>query len=124
MFDNVLPRVTPLSLSPRLAAELEALDQHPRLDDVMPVALAGYTEPSAIFLLGTETIITNGDRAGAMLIEGTIDIAVIEAREEETFRHRLSQMNQSPVALSTIDGFNYGNSKPMSLTIFTLPRTQ
>ena len=110
----VLPRLDALLLSPRLSKALDDAGLHP-LRDGGKVALAGYSEPSAVFLIGTETILTNGAEAGRLFTAGDIAVAVVEAREQEPF---LWGAGENPTALAVIDGLNYSNGKAVEITIY------
>ena len=115
----VLPGLSQLAVSPRLSTALELADRHPLHDNLAPAAMAGYSEPSAIFLLGTKTALTSGGDAATRLINGAASVAIIEAREQEAF---LTAMNGGAVtSLAVIDGLNYSNGKDVTLTIYIMP---
>ena len=120
LFDAVLPRLDPFDLSPRLQTTFEELQSQSPARDEKPVALAGYSEPSAVFLLGTDTLLTNGAGAGEALINARVEFAAIEARQSEIFHSYLTGLGHQPIALAKLDGANYSNGKDISLTIFTL----
>ena len=114
----VLPNLSQLAVSPRLSMTLELADRHPLHDGLAPVALAGYSEPSAIFLLGTQTMLGSGREAATRLTSGAASAAIVEAREGEAF---LAQLKGARVAsLAVIDGLNYSNGQDVSLTIYIL----
>ncbi len=114
----VLPGVSQLAVSPRLSAALESMDRHPLHDARAPVAIAGYSEPSAVFLLGTQTALTNAHDAAVRLVSGKASAAIIEAREEQAFIEALG--GASVAKLAVIDGLNYSNGKNVTLTIYAL----
>ena len=60
---GVLPGLSTLAISPRLSTALALSHTHPLQDEASPVVIAGYAEPSAVFLLGTQTVLTTGDDA-------------------------------------------------------------
>src|SRR5690606_27598347 len=61
---GVIRQLQPLWVSPRLDRALMSTELHPRAGQLAgPVAVAGYYEPSVVFLTGTETELT--DAAGA-----------------------------------------------------------
>lgn len=114
----VLPGLSQLAVSPRLSTALEMADSHPLHDNLAPVTLAGYAEPSAIFLLGTQTMLGSGRDAAARLKSGAASAAIVEQREQEAF---LAQLNGVPTtSLAVIDGLNYSNGKNVRLTIYIL----
>lgn len=114
---GVLPGLTPLALSPRLSAALDEADLHPLRDGAAPAALAGYYEPSAVFLLGTRTALGSGAAAADALIERGA-AAVVEERERAAFEVRLKERGGRAATVAVIDGFNYSKGRRASLAIF------
>ncbi len=111
----VLPRLDALMVSPKLSAALDDAGLHPIIYGGENVALAGYSEPSAVFLIGTDTVLTNGAEAGRLLAAGEIAAAAVEAREADTF---FATARGKPRALAVVDGLNYSNGKPVEITIY------
>lgn len=120
MLTGVLPNLPALAISPRLAVALEQADQGLFYDKRLPVAIAGYSEPSAVFLLGGDTILTNGADAGARLARGEISAAIIETDAQADFDRAVMSISDKLSALAVIDGFNYSKGKLVSLTIYKL----
>lgn len=118
MLGGVLPGVSALQVSPRIAAALEDAGRHPLKDNAKPVALAGYSEPSAVFLLGTETILTSGDEAARLLEEGRVSAAVVNSGEETFFLSKIARAETPISELAVIDGLNYSNGERVSLSIY------
>lgn len=115
MMAMTLPRLHALTVSPQLSAALDAAGIHPINDSGGVIALAGYSEPSAVFLIGTDTILTNGANAGRLLAAGDVAAVAVEAREADGF---LANAGQCIRALAVIDGLNYSNMKPVEITIY------
>lgn len=113
-----LPQSTALALSPRLSAALDAAALHPIRDGAAPVALVGYSEPSAIFLLGTDSLIAGPAAAARALIDGAVGAAVVEERLRADFLSSLSAAGASAQAVTAIDGLNYSNGDETLLTIY------
>ncbi|WP_411816635.1 ArnT family glycosyltransferase [Hyphococcus sp. DH-69] len=112
----ILPSLSDLAVSPRMSTALELADRHPIRDNQLPVAIAGYSEPSAVFLLGTATKLTNAANAATLLKTGKVIAAIIEERHKQEFMFELAE---SPVkTLAVIDGLNYSNGKTVTLTIY------
>ena len=120
MMSGVLPNLTKLRVSPEISAALEAADRHPLKDHVAPVALAGYNEPSAVFLLGTETALTTGGDAARRLANGTASAAIVETRMTEAFGMAIEHLGAEVETLAVIDGLNYSNGDWVTLTIYAL----
>ncbi|MBB4658219.1 ArnT family glycosyltransferase [Parvularcula dongshanensis] len=110
LFQAVLPSLDVLAVSPRLSAFLESEGVHPRLDGAPDVSLAGYSEPSAVFLLGTTTRLTDG--AGAAVWLGTSGhVAVVE-------RRALPDVTETrATVLGSVTGLNYSNGKTVELIV-------
>lgn len=116
-----------LSLSLILSAILPGLDQlavSRRAADAvtsqgatLPVAAAGYHEPSLVFLLGTRTqLLDGGASAAAYITQHAGALALVEEREEIAFR---SQLGAEPVTeLAKIEGFNYSRGKSVTLRLY------
>ncbi len=112
VFDGVLPRLDRLWVS-RAAAELVASRPHRG-----PVAVAGYAEPSLVFLLGTDTELTSGADAARRLMAGPGALVLVSDREETPFRAAASADGIHPVAVGVVKGFNYSRGKPVVLTAY------
>ena len=114
----MLPSLDRLAVSPSLSEALTENSRHPIADSAAPVALAGYNEPSAIFLLGTQTRLLEGADAARALIAGEVSAAIVEAREAAAFQDALGAEAGNARALAVVDGLNYSNGKTVSLTIY------
>ncbi len=110
---GAVPNLTELNISPRIGAAVAK----ERLPNDPPVVLAGYSEPSARFLLGTATQFATGARAGALLPE-TGGLAVVERAEQGAFQAAMAQRGMHAEPRVTIDGRNYSNGRAVSLTLY------
>lgn len=117
LLGGVLPSLTPLAIAPRLSAALDAADLHPLRDGAPAAAIAGFYEPSAVFLLGTKTRLQDGAAAADALIDDGAG-AIIEARERAAFDARLQMRGASAKTVAEIRGFNYSKGDAVTLTIF------
>jgi 4-amino-4-deoxy-L-arabinose transferase-like glycosyltransferase len=109
----VAPQLEDFRLSPRIA---EAVAMHARPGDP-PVVVAGYGEPSMLFLLGTETVLTTGAPAGEEALRRG-GLFVITNFEQEAFMAELQTAGARAEALAEIDGINYSNGRALSLTLY------
>lgn len=116
---GLAPNLDPLKVSPRLSDAIDEAGLHPLRDDALPVALAGYREPSAIFLLGTNTILTDG-RGAADLADGAARAVAVESREEPAFLERIAERGASAEPLALIDGVNYSNGDDVSIQVYRI----
>ena len=109
----VLPRLSDMWISPRLAA-LVAPDTQP------PVAVAGLAEPSLVFLLGTDTRLVGGAGAAAWLQATDGAVAAVRDSEETAFRAALGGAAERLAVLGTVDGLNYSKGDRLTLTVYRL----
>jgi len=114
---GILPHLDRLALSPRVSAAIDAAGLHPLRDGAEPAILSGYYEPSAIFLLGTGSILGDG-RSVADRFAGADCAAVVEAREEKAFTDRLDALGVKAEKIAEIAGVNYSNGKDTVLRLY------
>ena len=107
------PRLEPLWVAQRAQAELSRLGLAGR-----PVASAGFSEPSLVFCLGTETLLAGGAGAAAFLADTPGAVALVDAREIELFTATASALGIAPEARGTIAGLNYSRGDAVGLTVF------
>jgi 4-amino-4-deoxy-L-arabinose transferase-like glycosyltransferase len=83
------------------------------------VAAAGYAEPSLVFLLGTDTRLTDAAGAAAHVARGgPCALALVEKREEPAFLAALPTVDPPVFELGRISGFNYSNGRFVELTLY------
>jgi len=109
---SVLPGLERLWIS-RAAAGLVA--QHPR-ESGAPLLAVGYSEPSLVFMLGTEVRLTTPRGSAEALVSGG-DV-LVSNREEAMFRQALSARGLVPHPLGSAPGFDYSNGQRMVLTLY------
>jgi hypothetical protein len=110
---DVVPRLDQLMVSPREAAMVARYAQP---SDPPPV-LAGYTEPSAVFLLGTETRLSKG-RGAAEIAAGQGGLALIEEGQRPAFLAHLAELGGSATVVDGLSGFNYSRGRPVHITLY------
>jgi len=120
LMTGVLPGLSKLAVAPRISVTLETLERHPLHDGAAPVALAGYYEPSAVFLLGAPTALTTGGDAARRLAAGEVSAAIVEDRVADGFAETIERNGARVDALVVIDGLNYSNARMVALTIYVL----
>jgi hypothetical protein len=82
------------------------------------VAAAGYQEPSLIFLVGTDTLNTDGAGAANFLFPGGCRFAVVEKSQERAFGQRADMIGLRYTRGPTIDAINYAIGRRASIAIF------
>jgi 4-amino-4-deoxy-L-arabinose transferase-like glycosyltransferase len=111
------PSLRGIWLSERSATAVHALGLDPRQDIVAgPIAVAGYAEPSLVFLLGTPIQLT--DAAGAARALSSGRPAMVDAAQEAAVR-RLYPALRPPVA--NVRGLNYSNGRRQTLYLHPPP---
>lgn len=116
---DAAPKLDQIWVSPREAQMIAAhkLPQDP------PVVLAGYTEPSAMFLMGTETRLTNG--YGAAEIGAQLGgLAAVEDGQRPRFLAHLAELEADAKPVDHITGFNYSRGRPVSITLYRVTATR
>lgn len=112
------PRLNDLWVSPRAAA-LVAKDTRP---GDPPPALAGFTEPSLVFLLGKDIRLTNGP--GAAEVGATQGgLALVEDREQSAFLAHLAELETDATKVDELSGFNYSRGRKVHITIYRVTAT-
>ena len=112
---GVAPRLDQLWVSPRAAAAAKALA---RPGDPPP-ALAGYVEPSLVFLLGTETRQANAAGA-AEAGAGQGGLALVEDSERPAFLAHLAELEADAVEVGSVSGFNYSRGRRVHIRIYRI----
>jgi 4-amino-4-deoxy-L-arabinose transferase-like glycosyltransferase len=110
---GVAPMLPPLWVSPRAAA-LIAKDGRP---NDPPVILAGYVEPSLVFLLGTDTRLENGLGA-ADLAARQGGLVMIEDHERQNFQTVLAARHADAAMVDSLTGYDYSRGRAVHLTLY------
>lgn len=119
---GVIPSLSDLTVSTRLAA---AVAPH-RAAGQGPIAMAGYSEPSAVFLLGTDTILTSTASVTDYLLSHPSAIGVIEAEHLDAVTRAVAGTGGTLHKLADVEGYNYsrGDSVALSVVTITAPEAQ
>jgi hypothetical protein len=115
----VAPQLRSLWLSSRAAWALAAAGWSPRQGAPGPVTVAGYEEPSLVFLLGTGTELGDADDAAQAIGEGRP--AIVEGRQDAAFRKALAEAGQAAFTAGEGAGLDYSNNQHDILRIYTPP---
>jgi 4-amino-4-deoxy-L-arabinose transferase-like glycosyltransferase len=108
------PRLDQIWVSPR---EAEMVARHMKQGDPAPV-LAGYTEPSALFLIGTETRLASNGRDAAAFSAAQGGLAAIEDGQRPRFLAHLAELEADATQVDALSGFNYSRGRPVHITLF------
>jgi 4-amino-4-deoxy-L-arabinose transferase-like glycosyltransferase len=115
---GVAPKLSPLWTSPRAAA-LIAKDGKP---NDPPVVLAGYVEPSLVFLLGTNTRLEIG-HAAADLSAKTGGLVLVEDHERQNFLTELGARGAPAGVVDALSGYDYSRGRFVHLTLYRVTQS-
>ncbi len=114
---GLAPSLSPLWVSSRVAAAVKRAGLDPRNGVTPgPIAVAGFSEPSIVFLLGTRTDLGSGEVAAAAISEGRP--AVVEAKELKEFQEALKAQEAHAAAAAEVKGVDYSKDKPVDLFLY------
>ena len=114
---GLAPSLTPFWVSSRTAKAVQTAGLDPRNGVTPgPIAVAGYGEPSLVFLLGTRTELGDGEDAAAAIAEGRP--AIVERTELARFQSALKADDAKGAAVKEIRGLDYSKGKPVDLFLY------
>ncbi len=117
LVDVIAPRADKLWIAPRLAEEVA------RAKPTGPVVLVGFHEPSAIFLLGTKTRISDSAGAAGIAMTNPGTLAAVDAPDVEAFRQSVTAGGYTVVTGAVVAGLNYANGTPVALNFLTIKKS-
>ena len=118
-FVSLVASLKPLWLSREMEQALVAAHLDPRAGLVPgPVASLGYSEPSLVFRMGTQTELLDDDADGAVdsLLNG--QPVFVESRFEAPFQAAAKAKGVVPHAVSQVKGVDYSNGRQMTITLY------
>jgi 4-amino-4-deoxy-L-arabinose transferase-like glycosyltransferase len=111
------PQLRPLWLSSRAAKALAAAGASPAEGVIAgPVTVAGYEEPSLVFLLGSDTELGDAADAAQAIAEGRP--AIVEQRQTVAFQAALAAQHVAARRSGEGAGLDYSNNQHDVLQIF------
>jgi 4-amino-4-deoxy-L-arabinose transferase-like glycosyltransferase len=116
-FWGVIPSLTSLFPSDAVARAVHASEcPSPQ------VTAAGFSEPSLVFLLGTDTLLTDATGAANFLMRGPCRFAVIEAQQDRQFARRAEILGLRYEKGLRFSGFSLGSGSRLAFTIYNSRR--
>jgi hypothetical protein len=89
-----------------------------------PPAFAGLTEPSLIFLTGTEALLSYPSLLGEALATNKASVAFVSLNRSQEFeRAFLEKAGHEPRRLGCVDGIHLNGQGPTRLHIYARPET-
>lgn len=119
LFGVIAPALTPLWISPRVA---EAVQGHRPCEDTV-LAASGYHEPSLVFLVGTDTLLTDTEGAARHLLsDPACAMALVPEADEGKLQNLLIQAGKQANRLFLVQGVNYSSGDRVSLVLYNVAR--
>lgn len=119
VYGVIVPSLAPLFPSVQIARALRSVEC------IGPqAAAAGFQEPSLVFMVGTQTLLTNGSGAADFLLQGSCRFALVEWREERAFAQRAEAIGLRYNAGARIDGYNFSQGRAISVAVFRSEGTE
>jgi 4-amino-4-deoxy-L-arabinose transferase-like glycosyltransferase len=118
VFGATFPRLPSLFPAASVARYLRGIGCAPL------VAAAGYQEPSLIFLVGTDTLNTDGAGAADFLYPGGCRVAVVEKSQERAFGQRADAIGLRYTRGARIEGVDYAIGRNVSIALFRAEQSQ
>ncbi len=111
----VLPRLTAVWLSSRIAAAVSAARPCPQT----VLASSSFSEPSLVFSVGQDTRLVNAaEAANFLLADRACGLALIGAGDAPAFLARMQASGVAPVRRAEIAGINYSTGRRLNLTLY------
>ena len=82
------------------------------------VAAVGYHEPSLVFLLGTNTLLTSADNAAKHLATHPNAMAVIAERDDAAFLEAARKLKLRALRVALVQGYNTARGREESLRVY------
>jgi len=115
-FQVTLPSIQALWVSQRIDQVAEAL----KPCSTTPMVLTRYREPSAVFLLGTDTRMQSETEAVEALRNGQADFAVFNADAFNRIARSSANGAEMPQVLACINGFHLNQGRKLRLHVLTM----
>lgn len=116
---SLLASLKPLWLSLQMEQALVTAGLDPRQGKAPgPVASLGYSEPSFVFRMGTQTELLDDDAEGAAEALKNGQPVFVEARFEAQFQAAARAEGIAPHAITQVKGLDYSNGRRMTLTLY------
>jgi len=110
---GVGPRLDQLWITERLKPMVDAAAK----PGDPPPALAGYEEPSMLFALGKDVVLTDGKGAAETSAKSG-GLALVEDSERGDFLARLAELQADTTPLGELSGINYSRGKRVHVTLY------
>jgi 4-amino-4-deoxy-L-arabinose transferase-like glycosyltransferase len=113
-FGAAIPALDAPWIAPRLRAAL--FEKLPAGHG--PVLIAGYSEPSALIALGSDTQFGGGGDAAKLLARENNAVAIVSDDQADAFLAGSADAHIATEPLGSVAGFNYAKGKRVTLTLY------
>ncbi len=110
-FNFILPKLDYLFPSKILANKIELINPE-------TITSAGYHEPSLVFLLKGNVLLSKPHEAAIFMAEGKKNISLIEKKSLGKFLEATQELNLKVTIVDTIRGFNIAKGRHVEINIF------
>ncbi|MDG4881264.1 glycosyltransferase family 39 protein [Mesorhizobium sp. WSM4884] len=115
LFGVIAPSLKPIWLSPAIKAAVDAN----RLCDTTVLASSPYHEPSLVFLVGTNTVLSDVDGVAKHLAaDPGCALGLAPVKDEQKLNELLAGQGKSAKRLTEIDGLNYSSGDKLALGLY------
>jgi hypothetical protein len=83
--------------------------------------LAGYQEPSLMFALGADVVLTDGSGAADTGAKAG-GLALVEDQEKGAFLARLAELQADATLVGEVNGFNYSRGRKVYIAVYRMAR--
>ena len=116
---SLLASLKPVWMSRQMEQALVSANLDPRQGEAPgPVASLGYSEPSLVFRMGTQTELLGDDAEGAVEALKNGQPVFVEAAFETPFQTAAKAQGIAPHAVTQVKGWNYSNGRKMTITLY------
>lgn len=117
LFQFFLPSLDTIWLSKRSAAAFSEV----RICPDTRLAAAGFTEPSLVFLTGTNTRLGSAEMvAEHLLADPACAMGLVDEKSEKRLLAALEKAGKTPEAVRKLSGVNYAKGRRLTLTFYRL----
>ena len=116
---TIFPELRNIWLSNQMA---DAVERNKPCESV-EVASVGYSEPSLVFLMGTDTLLIDRDKtadAAGFLIEAGCRMTIVEKRKDADFMAAIGDKNTLIERVEEVSGFKLNGGKWQSFSIYRM----
>ena len=117
IFLCVIPHLTSIQLSPRIAHSFEQM--RPCHDSVL--ISPSYREPSLVFLTGgTARLLPPRQAAHSLHDHARCDLALVDQKDDTIFQQELARLGTGSILYDQFEGLNYSNGHRLHLRLYAV----